>query len=142
MLQSIHSQHHFNVHMEKHQQERCFLKNTSRESRHTLRRPIGISNRGQRVLGWFLLCQLQSLCSLLLHSSPSPLSHLLKCSNIGSSPEERFLLSDVKISAEQKPMGSMALLRPTAEKSVLLFYSCGTISFFLNPYYFYPIKFS
>jgi len=68
---------------------------------------------------------------------PSP-----KMLNTGSSLEERFLVYDVSISAEQKGMGSMALPRPTAEKSVILFYSCGTISFFLKSYYFHTIKVS
>jgi len=38
--------------------------------------------------------------------------------------------------------GSTALLRPTAEKSIILFYSYSTISLLLKLYYFYTIKFS
>lgn len=86
------------------------------------------------------MVSIMPLPSLLLRSTsptslPSP-----DMLNTGSSLEERFLVYDVRASAEQKAVGFMALLRPTTEKSVISFYSCGTISFFLKPYYFYAIK--
>lgn len=59
-------------------------------------------------------------------SAPFPSPETL---HIGSCLEERFLVYDVRISTEQKGMGSTALLRPTAEKSAILFYSCGILLF-------------
>lgn len=64
------------------------------------------------------------------------LFHLLKCSG----GEISVLWNQEQCLAKRD--GFHGPLRPTTEKSIILFYSCGAISFFLNPYYSYTIKLS
>lgn len=64
------------------------------------------------------------------------LFHLLKCSG----GEISVLWSQEQCLAKRD--GFHGPSRPTTEKSIILFYSCGAISFFLNPYYSYTIKLS
>lgn len=67
--------------------------------------------------------------TVTVFSPPSPCS-ISPFSSPGTPHIGRFLVYDVRISTEEKGIGSTALLRPTAEKSAILFYSCGILLLF------------
>lgn len=97
---------------------------------------IEISSKGQSLLGRSVMMP----ATVTLFSPPplpsSPFFHLLKC--FGG---EISVLWSQKQSLARRD-GIHGPLRPTTEKSIILFYSCAAISFFLNLYYSYTVKLS